>query len=157
MCENDALAFTPHIGMASGQVTVGYVGTPIKYNCSVFGAAVAMAARCAAVKASPGDEDKGRMVFPAEEWGNKIFEEIFPPTTYRGPSDRTTRLPPPWQLRLARKVEMKNLGDREVREVVKTTVHVPYDYSAEQRAKETLEDIRKAGRYWPRSIAEETR
>ena len=41
MCENDALAFEPHIGIASGQVTVGYVGTPLRYNCSVFGAAVA--------------------------------------------------------------------------------------------------------------------
>jgi len=52
MLENDALAFEPHIGVAAGPVTVGYVGTPIKYNCSVFGPAVAMAARCANISGS---------------------------------------------------------------------------------------------------------
>ena len=41
MAENDALAFDPHMGIASGPVVVGYVGTPIKYNCSVFGLCVA--------------------------------------------------------------------------------------------------------------------
>src|SRR5205823_660543 len=50
MCEYDPLAFSPHIGIASGPVTVGYVGTPVKFNCSVFGAPVALAARCASVK-----------------------------------------------------------------------------------------------------------
>ena len=46
MCSYDPWGFNPHIGFGSGRVTVGYVGTPIKYNCSVFGAAVALAARC---------------------------------------------------------------------------------------------------------------
>ena len=46
MSENDAHSFCPHIGLASGKVIVGYVGTPLKYNCSVFGAPVALAALC---------------------------------------------------------------------------------------------------------------
>ena len=50
MGENDAFSFCPHIGIASGHVIVGYIGTPFKYNCSVFGAPVALAARCAQVK-----------------------------------------------------------------------------------------------------------
>lgn len=49
MGENDVFAFLPHVGIASGPVIVGYVGTPLKYNCSVFGAPVAVAARCASV------------------------------------------------------------------------------------------------------------
>ena len=56
----DAWAFDPHIGIASGPVTVGYVGTPIRYNCSVFGAAVALAARCA-----PSNPKRGIMVAAA--------------------------------------------------------------------------------------------
>jgi class 3 adenylate cyclase len=42
MAENDALGFGPHVGIASGRVIVGYAGTPLRYNCSVFGAAVAL-------------------------------------------------------------------------------------------------------------------
>lgn len=34
MADNDAHSFVPHIGIASGPVVVGYVGTPLKYNCS---------------------------------------------------------------------------------------------------------------------------
>ncbi|MBA2592872.1 MAG: adenylate/guanylate cyclase domain-containing protein [Gammaproteobacteria bacterium] len=49
MAEHDALSFCPHMGVASGTVIVGYVGTPLRYNCSVFGRAVALAARCAGV------------------------------------------------------------------------------------------------------------
>ena len=49
MSENDAHSFCPHMGLASGKVIVGYVGTPLKYNCSVFGAPVALAARCTGV------------------------------------------------------------------------------------------------------------
>lgn len=49
MAERDALAFCPHIGIASGRVIVGYAGTPLRYNCSVFGAPVALAARCAGI------------------------------------------------------------------------------------------------------------
>ena len=46
MVENDALGFNPHIGIAAGEVVVGYVGTPLKYDCSVFGTAVTLAQRC---------------------------------------------------------------------------------------------------------------
>jgi class 3 adenylate cyclase len=53
MINHDPWAFEPHIGIASGPVTVGYVGTPIKYNCSVFGQCVATAARCAGIKPDP--------------------------------------------------------------------------------------------------------
>ena len=38
MGQNDVFAFLPHVGIATGPVIVGYVGTPLRYNCSVFGA-----------------------------------------------------------------------------------------------------------------------
>jgi hypothetical protein len=150
MCENDALAFTPHVGIASGPVIVGYVGTPIKFNCSVFGAPVTLAARCASVKPEkPDDEGIGRMAFPASEWDGRSFEAIFPLSTLRGPGGEAIRRPPPWELRSVRSVGMKNLDSVDVREVCKLTRHYPYGFTAESRAKEILEAIQQQGRYWP--------
>ncbi len=148
MCQHDALAFDPHIGIASGLVTVGYVGTPIRYNCSVFGAPVALAARCAGVKPEEGSGGS-RMVFPAAEWGSRQFKEVFPPQRYQGPDGRIIEEPPSWELTQPRKVAMKNVGDIEVREARRLTMWVPFNHSAEQRARDTLEAIRQAGRYWP--------
>jgi class 3 adenylate cyclase len=50
IAENDVLSFGPHIGIAAGLVTVGFVGTPLKYNCSVFGLPVTLASTTAAHK-----------------------------------------------------------------------------------------------------------
>src|ERR1035441_3176854 len=36
MGERDVYQFCPHIGIAHGQVTVGYVGTHLRFECSVF-------------------------------------------------------------------------------------------------------------------------
>jgi hypothetical protein len=144
MCENDGLSFDPHIGIASGPVVVGYVGTPIKYNCSVFGAAVAMAARCAAVKG-----ESSSIVFPASEWRDRSLNDIIPPTKYEI-GGVTREEPPKWEIGPPRLVPMKNLPDTEVRELKKLTVWVPFNYSAEQRTKETLQRILQSGRYWPR-------
>jgi class 3 adenylate cyclase len=50
MSRHDVLAYRPHMGFASGPVIVGYAGTPMRYSVSVFGAPVALAARCASVR-----------------------------------------------------------------------------------------------------------
>jgi class 3 adenylate cyclase len=52
MSRHDVHAYQPLVGIASGLVIVGYAGTAFRYNVSVFGAPVALAARCAAVKPS---------------------------------------------------------------------------------------------------------
>ncbi len=49
---HDVHAYRPHVGIASGPVMAAYAGTAFRYNVSVFGAPVALAARCAAVKPS---------------------------------------------------------------------------------------------------------
>jgi class 3 adenylate cyclase len=152
MCENDDLAFTPHVGIASGLVIVGYVGTPIKYNCSVFGAPVALAARCASVKPQEGEEPGiGRMVFPAKEWADRSFDEVFAPIKMQGPLGEPIQRRVPWELRLPRTAPMKNLGDIEIREICKLTTHHPFGFSAESHAKEVLTAIRAEGRHWPKS------
>jgi class 3 adenylate cyclase len=150
MGENDYLAFCPHIGIASGKVVVGYVGTPIKYNCSVFGKAVTMASRCAGVRPQmhEGDYCSGTIVFPACEWGNRDFGSVFPPRKYEHPKAGTVEQPTPWELLLPRSTSLKNIGDVEVRELVKTTVCLP-SLSAENRACLALHGLKEAERYRP--------
>lgn len=151
MCENDAFSFCPHIGIASGCVIVGYVGTPMKYNCSVFGAPVALAARCAGVK--PEQTVDGLMscsiVFPAVEWGDREFVKVFPPTRYKTPDGSTNEEPVAWELRTARTVQVKNLPDVEIREIVKRSKSYP-PQTAEEKAKEALKELHRLGRFWRR-------
>ncbi len=79
MGEKDVLAFTPHVGLASGVVIIGYVGTPLRCNCSVFGAPVALAARCAGVQPDYTESPiSSCMTFPASEWGDHDFAHVFP-------------------------------------------------------------------------------
>ncbi len=56
MARHDVMDFGPHIGIAEGAVIVGYTGTPVRHNCSVFGSPVALAARCAGVPAHVSEE-----------------------------------------------------------------------------------------------------
>jgi len=150
MAEHDALSFSPHMGIASGRVIVGYVGTPLRYNCSVFGSAVALAARCAGVRPDPIDDRmfSSTITFPACEWGARDFTEMLPPEKYKHPDGSVRTQPHSWELREPRVVNLKNLPDHEVRELVKRSVHLPQQ-SAEERAREALESLRQAGRYWP--------
>jgi len=150
MTEHDALSFSPHMGIASGRVIVGYVGTPLRYNCSVFGSPVALAARCASV--TP-DQAGGRMfsstiTFPAREWGNRDFADMFPPDKYKDLDGTIREQPHSWELREPRTVQLKNLPDCVIREIVRMSVHLPRQ-SAEERAQEALRSLRRAGRYWP--------
>jgi class 3 adenylate cyclase len=144
MAENDAHSFCPHVGLATGKVIVGYVGTPLKYNCSVFGAPVALAARCAGVAPEPDAGPLGSsMVFPATEWGHRDFGEVFPPKKYKLPDGTIHEQPIGWELLYPRTVEMKNIGPTEVREIVNRGIHLPWQ-SADERAREGLAEFKRA-------------
>lgn len=149
MSDNDAHAFCPHIGIASGPVIVGYVGTPMKYSASVFGAPVALAARCAGVALPP---DAGivssSIVFPAAEWGDRDFSQVFPPDRYRDPDGKSFEQPHGWVLREPREVAMKNLAPTPIQEIFNRAFHVP-SLSAEDRARDGLAQLRRHNRYWP--------
>jgi class 3 adenylate cyclase len=141
MSQRDAHAYRPHIGIASGRVIVGYAGTPLRYNASVFGAPVALAARCAGVKpleqAGPG-RVSSTIVLPATEWGSRELDEVIRPEHPRR-----------FSLQPQRQVEMKGLGQVAVREIHNTSVWCPMQ-SAEDRAAEGLHVLYRANRYWPR-------
>jgi hypothetical protein len=147
MGQNDVFAFMPHVGIASGPVIVGYVGTPLRYNCSVFGAPVALAARCAAEKPDVEGSFTSYMTFPAVDWEGHDFDDLFPPKKYREPDDSIVEEPHGWELLPGHEVEFKNLGPTEVRHVVNRSGWAP-SQSAEDRARETAKLIAKAGRRW---------
>lgn len=151
MSRHDVHSYCPHIGIASGRVIVGYAGTPLHYNVSVFGAPVALAARCAGVK--PEDPDShvsSTIAFPASEWMERELDDVILPETRRQADGTVTTVP--WRafdLLDPRTTELKGVGEVEVREIHNTGMHLPTQ-SAEDRALESLEAIRQAGRYWPR-------
>ncbi len=151
MAENDAWGFLPHIGLSSGRVIVGYVGTPLKYNCSVFGAPVALAARCAAV---PLDIHAPKpwsssITFPAAQWEGRNLSEAFPPVRDKMPDGTVQEHHMAWELLPEREVDMKNMPPVNIREIVRRAVWFPTP-TAEERAREGLAAIKGAGRYWRR-------
>ena len=136
MIEKDSLAYCPHIGIAAGPVTVGYVGTPLKYNCSVFGRPVALAARCAGIKSI--NDAPSRVIFPAEHWVGRTMAETL---TVAAGENR-------WDLQPVRVEPIKNMPDLEVRELTSTVIHIPPPgFSAVERAKESFAVLKDAGHY----------
>lgn len=141
MSRHDVHAYRPHVGIASGRVIVGYVGTPLRYSASVFGAPVALAARCAAVK--PAEREDGGWVasswvtFPAAEMKGRELHQLIIEDD-----------PPRFELADSRDVEFKNLGTHRVRQILNTGFWGPTQ-SAEDRAKTNLRFLAAHNRYWP--------
>ncbi len=50
ICEWEAAGFAPRVGVAAGELIVGYVGTPLRYEASLLGRPLAEAERCAGVE-----------------------------------------------------------------------------------------------------------
>lgn len=138
MAQHDVWSFVPHIGIASGRVMVGYVGTPIKYNCSVFGFPVALANRCAGVEPKTDDPQYSTpVIFPAEEWADRDLDEVIPPTD--GHQD--------WELLAPQSEDLKNVGTVDVHALVRRGAWFP-SKPVQEVAKETFAQIQEHGRYW---------
>jgi class 3 adenylate cyclase len=146
MSENDYLAYRPHVGLASGSCVVGYVGTPLRYSASVFGAPVAMAARCAAVKPE-AETYSTSITCPAGEWEGRNLDDLIVRKTFKN-SDGSVEVDESWVLEDARTVPMKNLPDTSVRELVNYGFKIPTQ-SATERARASLKSLRENNRYWP--------
>jgi len=151
MSQYDVHAFCPHIGIASGRVIVGYAGTALRYNVSVFGAPVALAARCAGVK--PAVEQSAlissSIVMPAEEWDDRVLRDLLPPRTGTMRDGRLYEEPSTFELRPSREVAMKGLGTVAVREIHNDGMHFP-SQTVENRSLEGLYILHQTNRYWPR-------
>jgi class 3 adenylate cyclase len=147
MSENDFLAYRPHIGIASGPCVVGYVGTPLRYSASVFGAPVAMAARCAGVKPQTTNYYSTSIVSPASEWEGRDLEDLIVRKTFEN-RDGSVETDESWVLEEARIVPMKNLPDTTIRELVNYGFRSPTQ-SATDRARASLKALHANNRYWP--------
>lgn len=148
MAQNDVLAFGPHIGIASGSVIVGYAGTPLRYNCSVFGAPVAVAARCAAVRPERDQPYGASVVFPSSDWGERQLRDVIEPQ-HQEKDGEMVELPYDWELSDPREVIVKNTS-LEVRELVRSGFWVPAPgANPEERARLGLAELRRAGLYRP--------
>jgi len=150
MSRHDVHSYCPHIGIASGRVIVGYAGTSLRYNVSVFGAPVALAARCAAVK--PADQDQvvsSTIVVPSSDWGDRDLDDLIPVRLIEqsdGSSKPDYRV---FELQAEREVQMKGLGGVSVREIFNTGMHFP-TMTIENRTLDGLYNLHVANRYWPR-------
>jgi len=146
MADRDVLSFCPHIGLAEGRVTVGYVGTPLKYNCSVFGRPVAIAARCCGIRS---EEHMKSIFLPATTWGDKKISDHLKSRTLKHPELGDIEQPVHWEVSAPKKVEIKNMPALEVIEIYSDLMHMP-SLSAEDRAKIAFEALKEEGSYRPR-------
>ena len=144
MAEMDFLSYCPLMGIASGLVTAGYVGTPEKYECSVFGTPVTLASRCAAIK--PEGHNPSSITFPSELWKDYDMDEIFPPRQYKMPDGKTHTKPRAWKVCDERSVSLRDIGEIKIREIVCELHHMP-SVSAEDRARHYLEYLKNNGLY----------
>lgn len=144
ICERDVLSFRPHIGLASGKVTAGYVGTPLKYNASLFGRPVNLAARCAGIR--PDNNFSSVITFPANEWQERKLDDVFPARTYKKPDGTVITQPHSWILNGPREVSVKNMGSIEVIEIGNQAAWLP-GQSASDRARESMAVLKENGSY----------
>jgi hypothetical protein len=148
MSRHDVHAYGPHIGIASGRVIVGYPGTALRYNVSVFGAPVGLGARCAAVK--PADPEKmvsSTIVMPGSDWGGRGLDDVLPPQLVEQRDG--SKVPEPQRFELLEERAMKGLDEAVVRDIHNTAMWFP-THAAESRAVGGLHDLHANNRYWPR-------
>ncbi len=144
IAEYDQLGYCPHMGIASGLVTAGFVGTPIKYNCSVFGLPVTIASRCASIRSV--DYHSSSITFPSSLWQDYIFEDIFPSIERKICDGGIYKRKVYWKLLDERTEPIRNLGEIKVREIVSTVHHIS-DWYVEDRAKKNFEILKELGHY----------
>jgi class 3 adenylate cyclase len=116
MVEQDYLNFFPHVGIASGQLVVGYVGTPLKYNRSIYGRPVTLAQRCCQL-----EDAKGPIVLPTESWGQRKLVNVLTKRKLKDPTGKEFEIDVRWRTLPPRRVTLKGCGDLDVLEVTDVT------------------------------------
>lgn len=147
MADNDVFAFFPHVGIASGTVIAGYVGTSMKQDCSVFGAPVALAARCADATPDTDVQYSSSITLPEAEWDDALFDDAFATIPVRQSDGTTDPGIQSWRALDPAPADLKNLGEVELRHVVREALWWP-GQAPEDRAREAVRAIEQAGRRW---------
>jgi hypothetical protein len=156
---HDALGFFPHMGLASGDITAGYVGTKKYLQCSVFGRPVTIASRCASYR--PDEGNAVSIVFPADLWKPEYFDLVFKPQALC--TNKTGGIVnefPAWTELEPRIAEFKRGETIMVKPVVKQESDILISErtadgnlrptSVEEGIEQTLNRLRSEGKYTPR-------
>jgi class 3 adenylate cyclase len=158
MAEHDVHSYLPHIGIASGRVVIGHVGTLLKYSATVLGHPVAMAARCAGVTPEVDDSTiySTSISFPTACWGDRSFDDVFVPEKLRIPEDLRKEdqeefedRPHAWEMLPPRTIVPKNMPETPVTSIINKAAHFSTN-SAEDRARESVEWMKRNYSYRPR-------
>jgi len=147
MAERDHIGYFPHLGIAAGTVVVGYVGTPLKYNCSVYGLPVTLARACCRMPAQ--GKWGASMIFPAKLWEGREFEKVFIKRKVWFSETECQEVEVPRKPLPARKEKLKTGESIDVVEIARETA-ILTPRSAENRAQESYKGLVKDGSYRPR-------
>lgn len=154
MAERDDLGFCPHIGLAAGRVVVGYVGTPLKYDCSVYGSTVNIARACCRIPQQ--GQGSSSIIVPADLWQNRTLEVIFPKRKIDWGDGETSEEPLDWEDLPARKEKLKTGQEIEIVEIALKSSCLPA-LSAEAGAQKAFDGLKKDGwSFRPRRYGSET-
>lgn len=134
--DSDQLSYYPNMGIASGKVIIGYVGTPKKFNCSVFGDTVTLASRCVSVKS--------QIAFPSSNWKDYSLEDIYPKSKYVSPDGSSIDKIYDWKLIGPWIESLKNIGEVNVYGL-NNEVSIYSSITAEERAKQNLIYLKNKG------------
>lgn len=146
MIDQDVLSFSPHIGIAFGRVTVGVVGTPLRFEYSTFGAPVALAKRCSSVP--PAAEVSKCITLPDANWKAAYATEVFGPRKRKGPDGQEFEQPSYWTAEEPREVELKNIGKVPVRCLTNPLMRLN-TFTVEDRARAAFKGLKEGSQYHP--------
>ncbi|MBS1861874.1 MAG: hypothetical protein JSS68_09195 [Actinobacteria bacterium] len=139
------LEFAPRIGLATGEVIVGYLGTPLNYSCNAVGRPVDLAGICAECEPQPGIPEAHATVitFPETDWQDREFEVAFAPRRWREPDGSRGEWDFPWRLEHAREIEVRESQPLLVRQVVASLIGPdPYAATPEEQVHGAVEHLR---------------
>jgi class 3 adenylate cyclase len=144
MGEHDTMKFSPGLGIASGVVMAGFIGTPGKRTASVFGRPLALAAGCA--RLNPAGDVASSITFPAVEWADRSLETVFQPIEYEHPEKGRVKQPQTWKLGAPREVDFPGTGRLQLRDIA-NFIHWMPSQGASGKSKEWIRMIRSQGYY----------
>lgn len=143
------LDFSPRIGLACGQLIIGYVGSRLDYRCAAVGHPVDLAEGCAGFGPPPGSPGAGEayIAFPQEDWEGRDPEVVFAPRRLRVPDGSEDVWRFPWRLLHAAELDLPESGPLLVRRAVACLPGADaHTATAEEQIRAAVAHIRRSGK-----------
>jgi hypothetical protein len=141
------LEFSPRIGIACGELIVGYLGTPLNYGCAAVGRPVDLAGVCAGFEPPSGEPgaDGVSITFPQVDWGRRDPEVVFAPRRWRARDGTEGEWRFPWQLLAATSLDVPESSPLLVRRAVAQPPGLgpdPYGATPEEQVRAAVAHLR---------------